>query len=185
MNRRLLAWLESGLPAEQIALGRVVCSRWTCCYLFRQLLSPTYAGGVLPWGLAFLCAFTGLSAGHLIGFSCPEFWGVPLPERWAKPDDLKQLDQFSLKYGPVALIATRALPLLSEASVLLLGLTRLPIWLAATAIIMSNAVIAAGVRLCRCLVSGFSSIDLRHHRLGNRAFDTVMVDPKDWPSNSK
>jgi len=142
-EQRLLAWLESGLPAEQIALG-------LCGLLTVDLLLPvpstavtTYAGGVLPWGLAFLCAFTGLSAGHSIGFSLSRILGRPFAERWAKPDDLKQLDQFSLKYGPVALIATRALPLLSEASVLLLGLTRLPIWLAATAIIMSNAVIAA------------------------------------------
>ena len=68
-------------------------------------------------------------------------WGSA--PKGGKADDLKQLDQLSLKYGPVVLIVTRAMPLLSEASVLLLGLTRLPFWLAAIAIMMSNAVIAA------------------------------------------
>ncbi|MDG2388855.1 MAG: VTT domain-containing protein [Planctomycetaceae bacterium] len=142
-EQHLLNWLESGLPAAQIALG-------LCGLLTVDLLLPvpstavtTYAGGVLPWGLAFLCAFGGLSAGHLIGLGMSRVIGRPFAERWAKADDLKQLDQLSLKYGPVILIATRAMPLLSEASVLLLGLTRLPFWLAAIAIVMSNAVIAA------------------------------------------
>jgi uncharacterized membrane protein YdjX (TVP38/TMEM64 family) len=103
----------------------------------------TYAGGVLPWGVAFLAAFGGLSCGHLLGFGLSRTLGRPFARRWGNEADLVRLDRLSQRYGPFILVVTRALPLLSEASVLLLGLSGLR-WLpAALAILLSNAAIAA------------------------------------------
>ena len=103
----------------------------------------TYAGGVLPWGIAFFSAFGGLSCGHLVGFGLSRALGRPFAKRWGNEADLERLDQLSRQYGPFVLVVTRALPLLSEASVLLLGLSGLR-WLpAALAILLSNAAIAA------------------------------------------
>jgi len=139
----LFDWIRSDLAEETIAFG-------LCGLLIVDLLLPvpstavtTYAGGVLPWGVAFFCAFVGLSTGHMIGMSLTRLLGRPFAEKWCRREDLDQLDQLSLDYGPVILVITRALPLLSEASVLLLGLTRLPLWLGAFAIALSNAIIAA------------------------------------------
>jgi 3-dehydroquinate synthase len=69
--------------------------------------------------------------------------GRPFAKRWGNEADLDRLDRLSQRYGPLVLVVTRALPLLSEASVLLLGLSGLR-WLpAALAILLSNAAIAA------------------------------------------
>jgi len=102
----------------------------------------TYAGGVLPWGVAFFSAFGGLSCGHLVGFGLSRALGRPFAKRWGNQADLDRLDRLSRQYGPFVLVVTRALPILSEASVLLLGLSGLR-WLpAALAILLSNAAIA-------------------------------------------
>lgn len=105
-------------------------------------LVMTYAGGVLPWGVAFISAFGGLSCGHLLGFGLSRMLGRPFATRWGNQADLDRLDRLSQRYGPFILVVTRALPLLSEASVLLLGLSGLR-WLTATlAILLSNAALA-------------------------------------------
>ena len=140
---RLLNWIQSGLPDAQIALGLGGLLAVDLLLPVPSTAVTTYAGGVLPWGLAFLCAWLGLSAGHLIGFVLARRLGRPFAERWSSPQHLQQLDRLSLRYGPVILVATRALPLLSEASVLLLGITRCPFWLGTFAVVLSNAVIAA------------------------------------------
>lgn len=102
----------------------------------------TYAGGVLPWSVAFLSAFGGLSCGHLLGFGLSRTLGRSFATRWGNEADLARLDRLSQRYGPYILVVTRALPLLSEASVLLLGVSGLR-WLSATlAILLSNAAIA-------------------------------------------
>lgn len=142
-EQQLLSWMQSGLPDSQIALGLAGLLTVDLLLPVPSTAVTTYAGGILPWGLAFLCAWGGLTAGHLIGFGCARRLGRPFAERWASPANLKQLDRLSLNYGPIILVATRALPLLSEASVLLLGITRLPFALGVIAIALSNAVIAA------------------------------------------
>ncbi|MBD3672344.1 MAG: VTT domain-containing protein [Planctomycetaceae bacterium] len=142
-EEQLKAWFESGLPQERMAWGLAGLLAVDLLLPVPSTAVTTYAGGVLPWGVAFLAAFGGLTIGHLIGFGGAHLLGRPFAERWTDPQDLRQLDRLSLRYGPLILVITRALPLLSEASVLLLGLTRLPFWLGACAIMMSNAVIAA------------------------------------------
>lgn len=103
----------------------------------------TYTGGVLPWGVAFLSAFGGLSCGHLLGFGLSRLLGRSFAGRWGSESDLNRLERLSERYGPFILVVTRAVPFLSEASVLLLGLSGLR-WLpAALAILLSNAAIAA------------------------------------------
>ena len=46
-------------------------------------------------------------------------------QRFSNGDDLKRMESLSQRFGPLALILTRALPILAEACVLLMGASRL------------------------------------------------------------
>jgi len=88
-------------------------------------LVSTLAGsqlGVL-WGT--LVCWTGMTAGAAIGFGLAKRWGQPLAVRLAKAEDLDRMQELNARYGPGILVVTRALPVLAEASVLLVGIHQL------------------------------------------------------------
>jgi 3-dehydroquinate synthase len=60
----------------------------------------------------------------------------------ASDADLERLDDLTRQYGAVVLVVTRALPLLAEASVLLVGIHRLPWWRFWPPVLLSNLGIA-------------------------------------------
>ncbi len=68
----------------------------------------------------------GMTVGAAGGFALARWFGRPLAERFAAADDLKRMQALSDRAGPAMLVLTRALPVLAEASVLLLGAMRLP-----------------------------------------------------------
>jgi uncharacterized membrane protein YdjX (TVP38/TMEM64 family) len=142
-EEKLLDWIRGDRSEAGIACGLFGLLTIDLFLPVPSTAVSTYAGGVLPWGVAFFSAFGGLSCGHLLGFGLSRTFGRPFAKRWGEEADLERLDQLSRKYGPLILVVTRALPLLSEASVFLLGLSGMR-WLpAALAILLSNAVIAA------------------------------------------
>jgi 3-dehydroquinate synthase len=66
-----------------------------------------------------------------------------LAARLASTDDLERLDDLARRYGAWMLVATRALPILAEATVLLLGATGLAWRRFWPAVALSNLGIAA------------------------------------------
>jgi len=84
-------------------------------------LVNTWAGaelGMLPGGIV---CFAGLTSGAVLGFSIAQRAGLAFRDRWAAQSEATGLTQFAEHWGPATLIATRALPVLAEASVVLLG----------------------------------------------------------------
>ncbi len=84
-------------------------------------LVNTLAGaklGALAGG--FVC-FAGLSVGAAIGFGLAKMAGPALQRRWLKEEDAASLKKFADTWGVVTLVVTRALPILAEATVVLLG----------------------------------------------------------------
>ena len=67
-----------------------------------------------------------MTLGAALGFVIARWGGRPVAIRLARAEDLGQMDELARQYGTALLILTRALPILAEASVLLLGLHRLP-----------------------------------------------------------
>lgn len=85
----------------------------------------TYAGGVLGPGVGALVSWFGLSVGGLAGFGLARVFGDPLARRFSEPDDAERMRGFVRRHGVLALIVTRALPILAEACVLMLGVARM------------------------------------------------------------
>ena len=85
----------------------------------------TYGGGVLGTGLATLASWTGMTVGAVLGFWLARTLGKPFTTRFVGAQDLERMKGFAHRFGPLALVLTRALPILAEACVLLMGTTQL------------------------------------------------------------
>lgn len=88
-------------------------------------LVSTLGGARLGWLGGTAASWAGMSLGAVLGFALARYGGRPLAERLAGPEELQRLEQLSRRYGPPMLVGTRALPILAEACVLLVGIERL------------------------------------------------------------
>lgn len=85
----------------------------------------TFGGGQLGWFGGTLASWLGLSAGAIAGFALARWLGPAFTQRFARQQSLDQMQALSNRFGPGVIILTRGVPILAEASVLLLGLQRL------------------------------------------------------------
>lgn len=85
----------------------------------------TWAGGVLGLWRGTLASTVGMTLGATIGFGLARAFGRGVARRLSGERDLEQTAELADRYGPLAVIVTRPLPILAEACVLLLGTTRL------------------------------------------------------------
>ncbi|MCH5377068.1 MAG: VTT domain-containing protein, partial [Planctomycetes bacterium] len=72
-----------------------------------------------------LACWVGMNLGAMLGFALARYGGRPLAERLSTPDQLQRMESLNTRYGPGILVLFRAVPVLAEASVLLVGLHRL------------------------------------------------------------
>lgn len=131
VNNWLLASILAGILAADIVLpvpsGPV------------STLAGARLGAV--WGTA-ACTL-GMTAGGVIAFALARRFGRPLAERFADAADLDRLERQSRQHDLWLLLATRPLPILAEACVLVLGLLKMPWRRFLTGLFVSNLAIAA------------------------------------------
>ena len=85
----------------------------------------TFGGGQLGWLGGTLASWLGLSVGAIAGFALARWLGPPFAQRFVRKQSLEQMQTLSNRFGPGVIILTRGVPILAEASVLLLGLQHL------------------------------------------------------------
>jgi uncharacterized membrane protein YdjX (TVP38/TMEM64 family) len=73
-----------------------------------------------------LASFAGLSIGAALGFALARRWGSRFAARFSRAGELERTQRIARQYGPAVLVLTRAVPVLAEASVLLMGVHNLP-----------------------------------------------------------
>ena len=144
------AWMKAeSATAEQIKFWLIAGVLATDIFLpIPASAVITYAGGVLGFWAATLSAWIGMTVGAFGGFGLAKILGKPFAKRFAEPADLERLEGVAKKFGPVALLITRPLPILAEACVLLMGTTELTwrrFWLP---IVTSNLAIAMVYAVC-------------------------------------
>lgn len=109
-----------------------VVSAWVIGLLAADMFLPvpssavmTYAGGILgvTWGT--LVAWIGLSVGAVGGFGLARTFGERLARWLSDADDVVRMGDFAHRHGTTAIYLTRALPILSEACILMLGAGRM------------------------------------------------------------
>lgn len=81
----------------------------------------TYGGGVMGTAPATAASWLGMTAGAALGFGLARRYGRPFARRLGGEEDLERTQALARRFGPMALVVTRALPILAEACVLLAG----------------------------------------------------------------
>ena len=133
----------------------VTVSCWVIGLLAADMFLPipssavaTYAGGVLGVTLGTLVSWAGLSLGAVCGFGLARMFGEPLARRFSEADDVSRMSDFAKRHGPTALVLTRALPILAEACILMLGVGRLSWRRFLLPMLISNGLLALTYATC-------------------------------------
>jgi uncharacterized membrane protein YdjX (TVP38/TMEM64 family) len=142
IDERVGEWLDPPPPPLTIALGTIAILSTDVFLPVPSSAVSTVAGAQLGIAGAAVASWLGLTIGAVIGFALARLFGRPLAERFAKPEDLDRMDLVAQRYGARILIAARALPVLAEASVLMLGTTQLAWRKFLPAVMLSNLGIA-------------------------------------------
>ena len=146
---------QSLLKALREPASPEVVGAWVFGLLAADMFLPvpssaviTYAGGTLGLVPATLVSWLGLSAGAIGGFGLARVFGETLARRFSETADVTRMSDFTRRHGPVALILTRALPILAEACVLMLGASRLSWRHFLPALLGSNLALALTYSAC-------------------------------------
>ncbi len=124
-ERWISAQLDSSVSASQAA-ALVVGVLATDVFLpIPSSAVSTYSGQRLGIALGMLASWTGMTCGAVAAFAISRRWGKPLAERLAGPQEFARMERQAEHHGARLIVLTRALPVLAEASVLVLGATRL------------------------------------------------------------
>lgn len=123
---------QSLLDALQQPRSPIVVSTWVMGLLAADMFLPvpssaviTYAGGALGFGLGAIVAWIGLTVGGVGGFWLARLFGEPLARWLSDADDVARVGDFARRHGATAIYLTRALPILAEACILMLGAGRM------------------------------------------------------------
>ena len=137
-------WLQGGLSKATVAVVVVVL-------LGTDVFLPVPSSVISTWGGAALgtlagtaASWIGMNLGAAIGFAVARRWGRAVAERLAGENELERIDRLSRSMGPVILVVTRPIPVLAEASVLLLGIHQLSWRRFLPAVSLANLGIALG-----------------------------------------
>ena len=103
----------------------------------------TYGGGRLGFWLATIASWLGMTVGGLIGYAGGRWLGEPFVRRMVGEQDIRAMRRFLDRYGALAVIATRPLPILAEAGILLIGVGRLPMRRLLPALLIGNLAVSA------------------------------------------
>lgn len=103
----------------------------------------TFAGRMLGFWYGAGVAWCGMTAGAVLAFWLVRVFGRPLARRLSSDRELARTDALVSRWGVLVLVLARPVPVLAEASVLLMGTTQLGWWRFLIAVGLSNFGIAA------------------------------------------
>jgi membrane protein DedA with SNARE-associated domain len=99
-----------------------------------------------------------MTVGAVLGFAIAKRWGRTVALRFSESQDLDRMEQLTRTYGSTVLILFRAVPVLAEASVLLVGIHNLSWRRFLPPILLSNLGLALAY-------AGFGDLADRNHWL--------------------
>jgi len=128
-GQRIEAWGESFIaepPSKGVTAMLIIGLLSTDILLpVPSSLVSTLAGSQLGLLGGTLASWLGMTIGAVIGFSIAKAFGRAVALRFTSEDDLEQMESLTNRLGPATLIVTRAVPVLAEACVLLVGVHQL------------------------------------------------------------
>ncbi|MGZ7095242.1 MAG: TVP38/TMEM64 family protein [Methanobacterium sp.] len=98
----------------------------------------TAGGYFLGFVLGTLISFAGMTVSCIIGYFLGAKFGRPISNRLVGAGELSKLEKLQTKYGSLIIIISRAVPVLSDASVLVAGIGNMPLNRFILLILLSN-----------------------------------------------
>lgn len=125
LEGRVETWLDEHPAPSLVAAGTIALLSTDVLLPIPSSVVSTMAGAELGLVGGAAASWLGMTLGAIFGFALARGLGRPLAERLASDQDLARMDDMARSGGPWMLYVTRPLPVLAEASVLLLGASRL------------------------------------------------------------
>lgn len=125
IDRWIDTWLQQNLPPAVVAGATVGLLAVDVLLPVPSSVVSTVAAHRLGFCLATGCSWLGLTLGAVAAFLAARLLGRSIVERLSRPEDLERADRLSGRYGPALLVLARPVPVLAEASLLLLATTNL------------------------------------------------------------
>jgi uncharacterized membrane protein YdjX (TVP38/TMEM64 family) len=153
-------WLESLLDGSALETSMPVAFSSVVGILSADILLPipssavcTFAGKQLGALTGTAACWVGLNISAGIGYLLGAKFGRPIAVRFSDEATLQKLEELDKRSSVACLVVCRSLPIIAEASVLLMGMKRLPQGLFWSAVLLSNLGIAAAL----CWLGSFSA----------------------------
>ncbi len=90
-------------------------------------VTNTLAGAVFGFAVGGLVIWLGMMAASLLGYGVGAIAGRPLARKMVGDDDLHKAENFAARYGVVALILTRLVPIAAELATIGAGMSAMPL----------------------------------------------------------
>ncbi|MDP6443383.1 MAG: VTT domain-containing protein [Pirellulaceae bacterium] len=135
-------WIETPSGRGSTSTGIIALLASDIFLPIPSSMISTMGGWYLGSWLGTLTSWVGMTLGAVIGFAMARRYGRPWAARFASEQELARMAQLSERHGAAILVFSRGLPLMAEASVLMLGVNQLPWRKFLPAVAVSNLVIA-------------------------------------------
>jgi len=143
LEARITGWLNAELSPGKEAVAVIGLLASDILLPVPSSVVSTLAGRVLGFWGGTGASWCGMTLGAAIAFGLVRVFGRPLARRLSSDQELARADALASRWGTLVLVLARPIPVLAEASVLLMGTTRLSWWRFLTAVGLSNFGIAA------------------------------------------
>lgn len=143
LEARITGWLNSEVSPSTVAIAVFGLLSSDILLPVPSSVVSTFAGRVLGFWRGTGASWCGMTAGATIAFWLVRVFGRPLARRLSSDEELARTDALATRWGTLVLVLARPIPVLAEASVLLMGTTRLAWWRFLIAVGLSNFGIAA------------------------------------------
>jgi membrane protein DedA with SNARE-associated domain len=143
-NSRYLPWIVIALLSGDLILP------------IPSSVVTTYIGGQMDWITGTLVSWVGMSLAAVIGFTLARKYGPQFALRFSSAAQLDNAGNLAGRFGPVFLVLARGVPVVAEASILLMGIHRLSWRRFLIPVLLSNLGISLGYTL-------FGAVAQQHH----------------------
>lgn len=168
-----------------------VVSGWVIGLLAADMFLPvpssaviTYAGGMLGVLAGTAVSWAGLSIGAIVGFGLARVFGETIARRFTESEDIERMSRFTQRHGATALVLTRALPILAEACVLMLGAGRLSWRQFLWPMLASNLLLSLTYSACGAFFQGSNAFPIAVVASGALPLIAALVIRSRWRTSN-
>ena len=144
---QITSWLDASLPPCMVAALVIALLAVDILLPVPSSVVSTFAGKMLGFWAGTAASWCGMTLGVVLAFGLVRVFGRPLARRLSTEEELVRMDALANRYGVLVLVLARPVPVLAEASVLLMGAMRLDWRRFLIAVSFSNLGIAAAYAL--------------------------------------